>query len=40
MSDLHRIYTKRMKNGRNKVRAEHQEYPVQEYTDAMLKIVS
>ncbi len=27
MSDLFRIYTKRMDNNKQKVRAEHQEYP-------------
>ena len=27
MSDLFRIYTKRMENNKQKVRAEHQEYP-------------
>ena len=37
ISDLYRIYTKRMKNGKNRVRAEHQEYPNQEYADAIVK---
>jgi hypothetical protein len=27
MSDLFRIYTKRMENNKQKVRVEHQEYP-------------
>ena len=30
MSDLFRIYTKRMENNKQTVRAEHQEYPDQD----------
>jgi hypothetical protein len=37
MSDLYRIYTKRMKDGKNIVRVEHQEYPNQEYVDALVR---
>jgi hypothetical protein len=37
LSDLYRIYTKRMKDGKNTVRLEHQEYPNQEYADALVK---
>jgi hypothetical protein len=38
MSDLYRIYTKRTKDGKNKiVRVEHQEYPNQEAADALVK---
>jgi hypothetical protein len=40
MTDLVRIYTKRMAEGNNnkqKVRAERQEYPNQEYVDAIVK---
>ena len=37
VSDLYRIYTKRMKDGRNKVRTEHQEYPNQEYAEAIVR---
>jgi hypothetical protein len=37
MSDLYRIYTKRMKDGKNIVRVEHQEYPNQEYADALVR---
>ena len=37
MSDLFRIYTKRMENNKQKVRAEYQEYPNQAYADAIVK---
>jgi hypothetical protein len=37
MSDLYRIYTKRMKDGKNRVRLEHQEYPHQALADAVVK---
>lgn len=38
MSDIYRIYTKCMKNGKSKiVRVEHQEYPNQEAADAFVK---
>jgi hypothetical protein len=37
MSDLYRIYTKRMKDGKSIVRVEHQEYPNQEYADALVQ---
>jgi hypothetical protein len=37
MSDLYRIYTKRMKDGKNIVRLEHQEYPNQGYADALVQ---
>jgi hypothetical protein len=37
MSDLYRIYTKRMKDGKNIVRVEHQEYPNQPIADALVK---
>jgi hypothetical protein len=37
MSDLYRIYTKRMKDGNNIVRVEHQEYPNQGYADALVQ---
>jgi cyclopropane fatty-acyl-phospholipid synthase-like methyltransferase len=37
MLDLFRIYTKRMENNKQKVRAEHQEYPNQAYADAIVK---
>jgi len=37
MSDLYRIYTKRMEDGKNIVRLEHQEYPNQEYADALIQ---
>jgi hypothetical protein len=37
MSDLYRIYTKRMKDGNNIVRVEHQEYPNQGYADAFVQ---
>ena len=37
ISDLFRIYTKRMKNERVIVRAERQEYPNQPFVDALVK---
>jgi hypothetical protein len=37
MSDLFRIYTKRIENNKQKVRAEHQEYPNQDVADAIVK---
>jgi len=37
ISDLYRIYTKRMMDGRNRVRSERQEYPRQAYADALLR---
>jgi hypothetical protein len=37
ISDLFRIYTKRMKNKRVVVRAERQEYPNQPFVDALVK---
>lgn len=37
ISDLYRIYTKRLKDGKNKVRSERQEYPNQEYVDAIVR---
>jgi hypothetical protein len=37
ISDLFRIYTKRMKNKRIIIRAEHQEYPNQPFVDALVK---
>jgi hypothetical protein len=37
MSDLYRIYTKRMKDGKNIVRVEHQEYPNQAFADAAVR---
>jgi hypothetical protein len=38
ISGVYRIYTKRMKkDGKNTVRVEHQEYPNQEYADAIVK---
>jgi hypothetical protein len=37
MSDLYRIYTKRMKDGKNIVRVEHQEYPNQPVIDALVR---
>lgn len=37
MSDLYRIYTKRMNNGRKIIRAEHQEYPNQKAIDAFVR---
>ena len=32
-----RVYTKCIKDGKNKVRLEHQEYPDQEYADALAR---
>ena len=37
ISDLYRVYTKRMKDGRIKVRSERQQYPDQEYADAIVR---
>lgn len=37
ISDLFRIYTKRMKNKKVIVRAEHQEYPNQDIMTALVK---
>jgi hypothetical protein len=37
LSDLYRIYTKRMKDGDKIVRVERQEYPNQEYADALVQ---
>ena len=37
ISDLYRVYIKRMKDGKNKVRTERQEYPSQEYADAIVR---
>ena len=37
ISDLYRVYTKRMKDGRNRVRSESQQYPDQEYADAIVR---
>ena|SRR5215831_17301767 len=37
ISDLYRVYTKRMKDGRVKVRSERQQYPDQEYADAIIR---
>ncbi|HVI20501.1 MAG TPA: hypothetical protein VM660_00395 [Bacillus sp. (in: firmicutes)] len=37
MSDLYRIYTKRMYNGRKIVRVEHQEYPNQKVSEAFVR---
>jgi hypothetical protein len=34
ISDLYRIYTKRLKDGKNIVRLERQEYPNQAFADA------
>ncbi|MGB0027810.1 MAG: hypothetical protein WBP64_13315 [Nitrososphaeraceae archaeon] len=36
MSDLYRIYSKRMKGGKKKVRVEHQELPNQKAYDAFV----
>ena len=38
MSDLFRIYTKRMENNKQTVRAEHQEYPNQDVAYALQKL--
>ena len=37
ISDLYRVYTKRMKDGRIKVRSESQQRPDQEYVDAIVR---
>jgi hypothetical protein len=37
ISDLYRVYTKRMTDGRIKVRSESQQYPDQEYADAIVR---
>lgn len=37
MSDLYRIYTKRMHDGKKRIREEHQQYPNQEFADAFVK---
>ncbi|MGC1931322.1 MAG: hypothetical protein WA667_20315 [Candidatus Nitrosopolaris sp.] len=37
ISDLYRVYTKRMKDGRIRVRSEGQQYPDQEYADAIVR---
>jgi hypothetical protein len=37
ISDLYRIYSKRMKDGKSRVRSERQEYPNQEYVDAIVR---
>jgi hypothetical protein len=37
ISDLYRVYTKRMKDGRIKVRSESQQRPDQEYADAIVR---
>lgn len=37
MSDLYKIYTKLMKDGKNRVRVEHQEYPNQAFADALVR---
>jgi hypothetical protein len=38
ISDLYRLYTKHMKkDGNNRVRVEHQQYPNQEYADAIVR---
>ena len=37
MSDLYRIHTKQMKDGKNRVRLEHQEYPNQAVVDAAVR---
>jgi hypothetical protein len=36
ISDLYRIYTKRLEDGRDVIRLEHQEYPNQQLYDAIL----
>ena len=36
-SNLYRVYTKRMKDGRIKVRSESQQYPNQGYVDAIVR---
>lgn len=37
ISDLYKIYTKRLKDGKNRVRIEHQEYPNQAFADALVR---
>jgi len=37
ISDLYRVYTKRMTDGRIKVRSESQQHPDQEYADAIVR---
>lgn len=37
MSDLYRIYTKRMRDGKKRIRGEHQQYQNQEFADAFVK---
>ena len=37
ISDLYRVYTKRMTDGRIKVRSESQQHPDQEYVDAIVR---
>jgi hypothetical protein len=37
ISDLYRIYTKRLKDGKNIVRLERQEYPNQAFADAAVR---
>jgi hypothetical protein len=37
VSDLYKIYTKRMKDGKNRVRVENQEYPNQAFADALVR---
>lgn len=36
ISDLYRIYTKRLQDGRDVTRLEHQEYPDKEFYDAII----
>jgi hypothetical protein len=38
MSDLYRIYVKRMKDGKKRVRTEHQQYPNQKVEEAVRKL--
>ncbi len=38
MSDLYRIYVKTMKDGKKRVRIEHQQYPNQEVEEAVSKL--
>jgi hypothetical protein len=37
ISDLYGVYTKRMKDGKIKVRSESQQYPDQEYADSIVR---
>lgn len=37
ISDLYRIYVKRMKDGKNRIRAEHQQYPNEEAAVAFIQ---